>query len=156
MQATPRRPIANGEGGRKSCAHPVYVRRCSTIFILSLEKKTIMANRSIPMHVLKLRGTARADRHGDRGIHGKPTSRAPPVPNWLPEDARTIWRKLSKEMVLEETWRSVFEFTLAAYCVLYAEFKAQPRGFNASKLTQMRLLGCPSSNKWHKRSVWLK
>ena len=44
-------------------------------------------------------------------------------------------------MMAADTWHPCFEAALASFCVLYAEFQANPEGFQTYRHTQLRLLG---------------
>ena len=67
------------------------------------------------------------------------TTRAPAAPKWLPEAARDIWRRSVRAMIEAGTWQPIFESHLAVYCHLLSEFEADPAGFQATKLTTLRL-----------------
>ncbi len=67
-------------------------------------------------------------------------AKAPRSPRWLPEDAAKLWRRTSRTMIDVGIWHPVFSDTLASYCVLEAQFRADIEGFPATKMVQKRLL----------------
>ena len=84
--------------------------------------------------------TLKSDRTQREGLSQETTTtRAPTAPKWLPEAARDIWRRSVRAMIEAGTWQPIFESHLAVYCHLLSEFEADPAGFQATKLTTLRL-----------------
>ncbi len=70
---------------------------------------------------------------------GSLSSRAPTAPRWFNDEPRRIWRRSVRAMIDAGTWQPLFESHLAVYCHLLSEFEADPAGFQATKLTTLRL-----------------
>ena len=64
----------------------------------------------------------------------------PEPPEWLADDASTIYSVLAAEMKGAGYWSPRFEDALALYSSLAAEYRSNPKGCSAAKVTQMRLL----------------
>ncbi len=96
-----------------------------------------MSNHKKPSNVHKLHGTFRPDRHGD-----DPDIEigAPIKPEWLSAAASAEWDR-SVPIMEGAGYLSVNDqMPLALYCELVADFQADPKGFPAARLTQLRLL----------------
>ena len=75
----------------------------------------------------------------DGGATGSTSSRAPTAPKWFKDEPRRIWRRSVRAMIGAGTWQPLFESHLSVYCHLLSEFEADPAGFQATKLTTLRL-----------------
>src|SRR3954447_4248231 len=73
-----------------------------------------------PTSILKLRGTARADRARNEP---KPGPGVPRCPSWLGEHAKHAWRQLVPQLVAMRVLAAVDRNALARYCVLWSRWK---------------------------------
>ncbi len=73
------------------------------------------------------------------GADGSTRPRAPTAPRWFKDEPRRIWRRSVRAMIEAGTWQPLFESHLSVYCHLLSEFEADPAGFQATKLTTLRL-----------------
>ena len=73
------------------------------------------------------------------GADGSTRPRAPTAPRWFKDAPRRILRRSVRAMIDAGTWQPLFESHLAVYCHLLGEFEANPAGFQATKLTTLRL-----------------
>ena len=74
----------------------------------------------IPTAILKLRGTARADRTRNEPTPGPGVPRCP---SWLDEQAKNAWRQLVPELVAMRVLAAVDRNALARYCTLWSRWK---------------------------------
>ena len=73
------------------------------------------------------------------GADGSTRPRAPTAPRWFTDKPRRIWRRSVRAMIDAGTWQPLFESHLTVYCYLLSQFEADPAGFQATKLTTLRL-----------------
>ncbi len=78
-------------------------------------------------------------RRAGAGADASTRPRAPTAPKWFTDEPRRIWRRSVRAMIDAGTWQPIFESHLAVYCHLLGEFEADPAGFQATKLTTLRL-----------------
>ena len=83
-----------------------------------------MARHRTPTNVLKLAGTYRADRHGDRIGEVEPTLGFPDAPEWMLPEAKAEWERLRGDTRYAEAIAKVDRAMLATYCQLWARFVA--------------------------------
>ncbi len=62
------------------------------------------------------------------------------TPAWLDDDAREIFTTKAEQIRAAGYWAERFEDSLALLASLLAEYRRQPSGLSAAKLTQLRLL----------------
>lgn len=73
-----------------------------------------------PTAVLKLRGTARADRTRNEPTPGPGVPRCP---SWLDDQAKHAWRQLVPQLLAMRVLAAVDRNALARYCVLWSSWK---------------------------------
>jgi phage terminase small subunit len=62
------------------------------------------------------------------------------VPDWLPKPAKVIFLERAKQMIAAEYWSPRYSDALALYASLAIQYRENPIGCSAAKVTQMRLL----------------
>ena len=80
----------------------------------------------------KLAGTYRPTRH-DQAATMEENNTWPTAPEWLSEDAHSIWNYLQICMESERVIGLPDVYSLSQYCELLAEFQAAPQEFQAAK-----------------------
>lgn len=100
-----------------------------------------MVARRTPNNVHKLKGTYRADRHGDvLSGYQPPTAGYPRPPEYLSDVALAVWREVERAMGKCNLYTQADAAKVARYCCIEAEFRADPGEFPAAKLSQLRLI----------------
>ncbi|GMU22159.1 MAG: hypothetical protein AMXMBFR13_22470 [Phycisphaerae bacterium] len=53
----------------------------------------------------------------------RPPASAPPMPSWLPDGAKPIWKQLVKQLATMGTLSSADEAVMTSYCVTYSRMQ---------------------------------
>lgn len=90
----------------------------------------------LPSHLRLIEGTHRDDRHGSTLPTAQPAGRKPPIrPARMSKGAIAAWQQFIEPAFWLDWSRTV---AAAAFCELWAEFRASPSRFPSAKHTQMR------------------
>lgn len=87
--------------------------------VSSKKTEAIMATPRKAIKTLKLHGTYRKDRHGNRNPPKVPIMKTPEPPAWLKDDARKLFFSLSKQLVEAGILTEMDTDYLAIYSALY-------------------------------------
>lgn len=80
-----------------------------------------------PTALLRLHGTMRPGRHGDRAREPKPAGGAPEAPEWLLPEARAEWDRVIAAYAELGILTRLDRGTLGIYCQMWARFAAAER-----------------------------
>jgi P27 family predicted phage terminase small subunit len=81
-----------------------------------------MPRHRVPTRLLKLKGSFREDRHGNRGDELEPEIGFPNPPGWLSAEAKREWRRLQSDSRYAAAICRVDRAMLATYCQLWGQF----------------------------------
>jgi len=102
-----------------------------------------MANRTLPNHIHKLKGSLRKHRHGT-SMNAVLDAEYPKPPDYIftINGAEQVWQEVAAIMQATGLYSRADANKLARYCVLEANFRDDPVSFcdTAARLTQLRLL----------------
>jgi len=99
-----------------------------------------MPQRRISVAQHRAAGTYRKDRHGSRNEPAGIPTLPPAPPENLTPGARDEWQRVIQLMGSSGQLTALDATALRAYCELTAELAEDPRSFNASRHTALRLL----------------
>lgn len=96
-----------------------------------------------PTAKLKLRGSWRAK---ERPGEPAPAAKAPPCPDWLPDEAKAEWSRQVKQLLAMGVIAEVDRALLAAYCEAWAEFVKASGELATEELVRLTDKGYPVAN----------
>ena len=103
-----------------------------------------MSQKSIPLNILKFKGTDRKARHGDAADQVQIEAKIPTPPRVgrfqvLGQTGRQEWKRITKILANARVLTEADRMVLTQYCALGEEFLEAPLKFSAAKHTQLRM-----------------